>query len=170
MKTKTQPSDPASRKPAAANAGRVRPPLVYLISLVAGIIIQLIKPLPLLSGFLPRRLTAAFGGMLIVTAVSLFLWAVRTFRRAGTPIPGNKPTTVIVRTGPYRFSRNPIYLAFSLFEIGIAICANSLWLLATLAGAMLLMNQVVIRREERYLEQKFGEQYLDYKATVRRWL
>jgi protein-S-isoprenylcysteine O-methyltransferase Ste14 len=77
---------------------------------------------------------------------------------------------VIVRTGPYRFSRNPIYLAFSLFQLGIAIWINSLWLLATLVGAVALIHSIVIRREEQYLEQRFGAEYLDYKASVRRWL
>jgi protein-S-isoprenylcysteine O-methyltransferase Ste14 len=72
--------------------------------------------------------------------------------------------------GPYRFSRNPIYLAFSLFQLGIAIWVNSAWLLATLVGAVALIHSVVIPKEEQYLEGKFGEQYLDYKASVRRWL
>jgi protein-S-isoprenylcysteine O-methyltransferase Ste14 len=85
-------------------------------------------------------------------------------------VPGGKPTTVIVRTGPYRFSRNPIYLAFSVFQLAIAVWVNSVWLLATLVGAMALIHYVVIRREEQYLEWKFGAQYLDYKASVRRWL
>jgi protein-S-isoprenylcysteine O-methyltransferase Ste14 len=77
---------------------------------------------------------------------------------------------VIVRTGPYRFSRNPIYLAFSLLQLGIAIWVNSVWLLATLVGAVALIHSIVIQREEHYLERKFGAGYLDYKASVRRWL
>jgi protein-S-isoprenylcysteine O-methyltransferase Ste14 len=107
---------------------------------------------------------------LVVVAVALFAYAVTTFRSAGTPVPARKPTTVIVRTGPYRFSRNPIYLAFSLFQFGVAIWVNSVWLLATLVGAVALVHYVVIRREEQYLERRFGTQYLDYKARVRRWL
>jgi protein-S-isoprenylcysteine O-methyltransferase Ste14 len=75
-----------------------------------------------------------------------------------------------VRTGPFRYSRNPIYLAFSLLHLGIAIWLNSLWLLATLVVAVALMDFVVIRKEERYLERRFGAEYLDYKASVRRWL
>jgi protein-S-isoprenylcysteine O-methyltransferase Ste14 len=77
---------------------------------------------------------------------------------------------IIVRTGPYRLSRNPIYLAFSLLQLGIAIWVNSVWLLMTLAGAVALMHCVVIPKEEQYLERKFGAQYMDYKASVRRWL
>lgn len=148
------------------NLGLVRPPLVYLISLVVGALIQLAAPLP----FLPRTLALPLGASLVVVAIGLFSYSVAKFRAAGTPVPARKPTTVIVRTGPYRFSRNPIYLAFSLLQLGIAIWANSLWLLATLVGAVALIHYVVIQREEQYLERRFGAQYLDYKASVRRWL
>jgi protein-S-isoprenylcysteine O-methyltransferase Ste14 len=110
------------------------------------------------------------GVPLVVVAITLFSYSVAKFRAVGTPVPARKPTTVIVRTGPYRFSRNPIYLAFSVLQLGIAIWFNSGWLLATLVGAVALINFVVIPREERYLERKFGAQYLDYKASVRRWL
>ena len=110
------------------------------------------------------------GVPLVAVAIALFSYSVAKFRAAGTPVPARKPTTVIVRTGPYRFSRNPIYLAFSVFQLGIAIWANSVWLLATLVGAVALIHYLVIRREEQYLERKFGAQYLDYKASVRRWL
>jgi protein-S-isoprenylcysteine O-methyltransferase Ste14 len=107
---------------------------------------------------------------LVVVAVVVFAYAIRTFHKAGTPAPGNKPTTVMVRTGPYRFSRNPIYLAFSIFQLGVASCVNSVWLIATLMVAIGLMVAVVIPREERYLESRFGADYLDYKRSVRRWL
>jgi len=123
-------------------------------------------PLP----FLPGTLAVPLGVPLVAVAIALFSYSVAKFRAAGTPVPARKPTTVIVRTGPYRFSRNPIYLAFSVFQLGIAIWANSVWLLATLVGAVALVHYVVIRREEQYLERKFGAQYLDYKASVRRWL
>ena len=146
--------------------GFVRPPLVYLISIAMGALIQLAAPLP----FLPRTLALPLGASLVVLALGLFAYSVAKFRAAGTPVPARKPTTAIVRTGSYRFSRNPIYLAFSLLQLGIAAWANSLWLLATLAGAVALIHFVVIPREEQYLERRFGAQYLDYKASVRRWL
>jgi protein-S-isoprenylcysteine O-methyltransferase Ste14 len=149
-----------------ANLGLVRPPLVYLTSLVTGALIHLATPFPLL----PRSLAAPLGAFLVVAAIALFSYSVAKFRAAGTPVPARKPTSMVVRTGPYRFSRNPIYLAFSLFQLGIAIWVNSVWLLATLVGAVALMHYFVIRREEEYLERRFGAQYLDYKASVRRWL
>jgi len=128
---------------------------VYLISLGIGALIQLATPLP----FLPRTLAVPLGGSLVVIAIGLFAYSVGKFRAAGTPVPARKPTTVIVRTGPYRFSRNPIYLAFSLLHLGIAIWLNSLWLVATLIASVAVMAWIVIPREERYLEGRFGAEY-----------
>ena len=166
MATRPQSCGPPSAAQDVANLGVVRPPLVYLISLVSGAGIQLATPFPFLAG----ELAVPLGAPLVVVAIALFAYSVTTFRAAGTPVPARKPTTVIVRTGPYRFSRNPIYQAFSLLQLGIAIWVNSVWLLATLVGAVALIHYFVIRREEQYLERRFGAQYLDYKASVRRWL
>ena len=77
---------------------------------------------------------------------------------------------VNIRTGPYAFSRNPIYLAFTLFQLGLAAWVNSLGLLVTLLPALALMMLVVVPREERYLEARFPAEYLPYKRAVRRWL
>src|SRR5215510_13478110 len=159
-------SGPQNAAQEVANLGLVRPPLVYLISLAAGAVIQIAMPLP----FLPGMLAVPLAAPLIVLAIALVSYSIAKFRAAGTPVPARKPTTVIVRTGPYRFSRNPIYLAFSLLQLGISIWVNSLWLLATLVGAVALMHFVVIPREEQYLERRFGAQYVEYKASVRRWL
>jgi protein-S-isoprenylcysteine O-methyltransferase Ste14 len=166
MTTSPQHDGSSDGTPAVANLGLVRPPLVYLSSVVAGTVLDVVWPLP----FLPLTLALPVGSSLVVIAMALFSYSVRQLRAAGTPVPGNRPTTVIVRTGPYRFGRNPIYLAFSLLHLGIAIWVNSLWLIATLIAAVALMALVVIPREERYLEGKFGAEYLDYKAAVRRWL
>src|SRR5438093_7611010 len=166
MATIPQCFGPPSAAQDVANLGVVRPRLLYLISLVTGARTQLATPFP----FLPGTLAVPLGAPLVVVAIALFAYSVTTFRAAGTPVPARKPTTVIVRTGPYRFSRNPIYLAFSLLQLGISIWVNSVWLRATLAGAVALIHYVVIRREEQYLERRFGAQYLDYKASVRRWL
>jgi protein-S-isoprenylcysteine O-methyltransferase Ste14 len=119
---------------------------------------------------LAASVAVPIGGMLVLIAVALFITSVRTFRKAGTPVPGNRPTTTIVRTGPYRFSRNPVYLAFTMFHLGLAVWVNSLALLLTLLPALALMALVVIPREERYLKARFPLEYLPYKAAVRRWL
>jgi protein-S-isoprenylcysteine O-methyltransferase Ste14 len=152
--------------PEAANLGIARPPLVYLGSIALGVILHFAWPISLL----PRGVSPRFGALMIMLAIGLFLFAVRTFRAAGTPVPGNRPTTTIVRTGPYRFSRNPIYLAFSLFQLGIALWVNSLWLVVTLLPAVAVMALVVIPKEERYLEARFPSEYPPYKTSVRRWL
>jgi protein-S-isoprenylcysteine O-methyltransferase Ste14 len=148
-----------------ANLGLVRPPLVYLASIVIGSMLEFAWRLP----FLPHFLAAPLGAFFVVAAVALFAGSVGKLRLAGTPVPGNKPTTVIVRSGPYRLSRNPIYLAFSLLHLGIAIWVNSLWLVATLLASVAVMAYAVIPREEQYLERRFGAEYLDYKNSVRRW-
>jgi len=149
----------------AANLGIARPPLVYLGSIVLGVILHFARPISLL----PWVVSPLFGALVALLAIGLFVFAVRTFRAAGTPVPGNLPTTTIVRAGPYRFSRNPIYLAFSLLQLGIALWVNSLWLVITLLAAVVVMSFVVIPKEERYLEARFPSEYPPYKASVRRW-
>jgi protein-S-isoprenylcysteine O-methyltransferase Ste14 len=156
----------AGMVPEVANLGIVRPPLVYLSAIALGLVLHFALPVRLVS----RAVSVPLGGTAVLVAVALFLSAVRTFRTAGTPVPGNRPTTTIVRTGPYRCSRNPIYLSFSLLQLGVAVWVNSLWLLVTLMPAVGLMSLVVIPREERYLETRFPSDYLPYKAAVRRWL
>ena len=149
-----------------ANAGPLRPPLVYLGSISLGLLAHLVWPVELL----PASVSAPIGVVVVLVAGALFVSATRTFRKADTPVPGNRPTTAIVRTGPYRFSRNPVYLAFTLFQIGLAAWVNSLGLLLALLPALAVMVLVVIPREERYLETRFPVEYLPYKRAVRRWL
>jgi protein-S-isoprenylcysteine O-methyltransferase Ste14 len=149
-----------------ANVGLIRPPFVYLGAIVVGLLIHWLRPMQ----WLPPSIEVPIGVVLVVAAIALFISAVRTFRNAGTPVPGDLPTTAIVRAGPYRFSRNPIYLAFTLFQVGIAAWVNSFAVLLMVLPALALMVLVVIPREERYLEARFPSEYLAYKREVRRWL
>lgn len=149
-----------------ANLGLARPPLVYASSMAIGSLLHLAWPMQIA----PRALEAPLGVGLILAAIALFIAAVRTMNAAGTPVPGNRPTTAIVRGGPYRFTRNPIYIAFTLLQLGIAIWVNSLALLLLLVPAFAIMALVVVPREERYLEARFPAEYPPYKASVRRWL
>ena len=151
--------------PVAANLGLARPPAIYLIAILVGLVLHFAWPIR----FIPN-LARPFGVLVVVFAATLFIWSIRTFRAAGTPVPGNQPTTTIVKVGPYCLSRNPIYLAFSLFQTGLALGVNDAWLLVTLLPAIFVMAFVVIPREERYLEACFGDEYERYKASVRRWL
>lgn len=149
-----------------ANLGLARPPLIYLGSIGLGLLVHWFWPAPLL----PASAGAPVGITVVLAAGALFVSAVRTLRKAGTPVPGNRPTTVVVDRGPYGFSRNPIYLAFTLFQAGLAAWINSLGLLLALLPALAIMIRVVIPREERYLEAKFPSEYPAYKRQVRRWL
>jgi protein-S-isoprenylcysteine O-methyltransferase Ste14 len=96
--------------------------------------------------------------------------AILAFRRAGTSPNPWRPTTAMVTGGPYRLSRNPMYLGFTLLYLGAACWANSLWLLLFLPVILALMQQLVILREERYLERRFGAEYVGYRNRVRRWI
>ena len=91
-------------------------------------------------------------------------------RRAGTNVNPRDPTTAIVVEGPFRFSRNPLYLSLILAYLGITLLVNALWPLLLLPPLLVVLHWGVIAREERYLEAKFGESYRVYKARVRRWL
>lgn len=141
-----------------------RPPVVFLTAIVVGIALNRVWPLP----FVPPMLWP-LGAVLVVGAVSLFLLSFLEFRAAGTSVRRDLPTTAIVRTGPYRFSRNPIYVSFILLLIGLSIWLNNLWLLVTLVPPVVFIAAVVIPREERFLEGKFPE-YASYRAAVRRWI
>ena len=143
-----------------------RPPLIYLCSIFIGLALQFVWPLKVL----PAPLEAMLGGSLMLVAIVLFTLSVRQFVAAGTAVQTHRPTTTILRTGPYRFSRNPIYVSFTLLYIGIAVWVNSAWLLGMLIPTLIVISYGVIAREERYLAQKFGEEYLRYKASARRWL
>jgi protein-S-isoprenylcysteine O-methyltransferase Ste14 len=145
--------------------GLLRPPLVLLAAITLGVVANSIWPLP----FIPSALVLA-GPVILFAAVLLFVLSLREFRAAGTSVRGTERTTTIVRTGPYRFSRNPVYLAFVLFLLGLALWLNNLWLLVALAAFGSFISIMVIPREEQFLERNFQAQYSEYKATVRRWL
>jgi protein-S-isoprenylcysteine O-methyltransferase Ste14 len=143
----------------------VRPPLVYLSAILLGFAFQRLWPVAVV----PQSARAPLGIPLVAVALILFVWAVSEFRRAGTGLRVREPATTVVRTGPYAFSRNPIYLAYTVLQGGVGIWAGNAWLLGLLVPAVALIISQVIAREERYLERKFGMDYLKYKASVRRW-
>ena len=92
------------------------------------------------------------------------------FARKGTAVEPWKPTTAIVTTGPYRLTRNPAYVGMALVYAGVALMSDALWVLAPLPIVIAIVDRGVIAREERYLERKFGPEYVDYKTRVRRWV
>jgi protein-S-isoprenylcysteine O-methyltransferase Ste14 len=145
----------------------VRPPIAWALAVLAGIALNWLLPLP----FFPAAASASWlGAMVFILALALVAWAIITMTRAGSNVPTNLPSTTIVETGPYRFTRNPIYLGMVLGLIGLAIAFNGFWLLMTLVPFALVIRYGVIAREEAYLERKFGDVYRRYRARVRRWL
>ena len=145
----------------------IRPPLAWGLAVIAGLALNWLVPLP----FLPADLPAGWlGGMVFVLALALFAWAIVTMTRAGSNVPTNRPTTTIVEAGPYRVTRNPIYLGMFLGLIGLAIAFDNLWLLMVLVPFALVIRYGVVAREEAYLERKFGDIYRSYRSRVRRWL
>jgi protein-S-isoprenylcysteine O-methyltransferase Ste14 len=144
----------------------LRPPLLCAAAIVTGLVLDLVWPL----SFMARPGRRPIGVVLSMAGIALFVAAIRAFTAAGTPVPGNRSTTAIVRSGPYRFSRNPIYLAFAVIQFGVAVAFGSWWLLLTLALSIGWIATSVVPREERYLEARFGSIYSAYKSSVRRWL
>lgn len=146
---------------------RIRPPIAWTVAVLAGLALNWLLPLP----FVPAAVPAGWlGATVFALALALFAWAIATITRAGSNVPTNLPTTTIVDTGPYRFTRNPIYLGMVLGLIGLAIALNSLWLLLALVPFVLVIRYAVITREEAYLQRKFGDVYRRYSVRVRRWL
>ena len=145
----------------------IRPPIAWAVAVLAGLALQWIVPLP----FLPAAVPAGWvGGAVFAMALTLVAWAVATITRAGSNVPTNMPTTTIVDTGPYRFTRNPIYLGMFLGLVGLDIGFDSLWLLVALVPFALVIRYGVVAREEAYLERKFGDAYRRYRSRGRRWL
>ncbi len=151
----------------ADNPGVVAPPpLIYAGTLVAGLLLNRLRP----TGFLPRGLSRSLGLPLTIGGLLLGFWGLREMRRAETNVDPYKPTTAIVDAGPYQFTRNPLYVGMTLMYCGISALSNALAPILLLPGVLAVMQRGVIEREERYLERKFGDEYLSYKARVRRWV
>lgn len=142
------------------------PPLIYLMFMLVAYVLNFIHPMGLgLSFWLNSSgVVVTLLGLAMVAMVS------RSFRRAETPIQPWKPTTKMVFTGVYAYSRNPAYVGFCFVLVGLGIALNSLWVFLSFVPSAILVYHVAIRKEEAYLEEKFGEEYLQYKRKVRRWL
>ena len=145
---------------------RVPPPLIYLLALLFGLLLDRRMHVP----FLPRGVARLLGWPLVGGAMALAAWFARTMRGADTTMHVNKPVSSLVQEGPFRYSRNPGYLSLTMLYAGIAVLRNALWVILPLPLVLYVIQREVIEREERYLERTFGEEYLAYKASVRRWV
>ena len=145
---------------------RVPPPLIYLLPLAAGLVLDRRLHLP----FLPRGVARGLGLVLLGGGAALNAWSLLRIRKADVPIRTDKPVPRLTTEGPFGYSRNPSYLALALIYAAIASLRNSLWAILLLPFVVYVIQREVIGREERYLERAFGEEYLAYKARVRRWV
>lgn len=142
------------------------PPLILAAILAIGLLLDFLWP----AAFAPSVYAFPVGLSLIFAAIALAVLAVLAMARAQTSPDIRKPTKKIVTSGVFAWTRNPIYLSMVLISLGVAFSVNSLWLLALTAPLAAILQKGVIEAEESYLEQKFGQTYLRYKASVRRWL
>lgn len=143
------------------------PPLLVLALSIIGLGLQCFFPLSIQLNFRPYWLIV--GIILIVFSGLLAFWARTIMRTQKTPITFNKPTVVILTTGPFTYTRNPLYLSLVILYTGIGIVINSKWFIPLLIVLLFYLHNVILR-EEKYLEQSFGNEYLRYKNTVRRWV
>lgn len=143
------------------------PPLVYVAAFTVGLLAGRFWPLPLGIG---ESLASPLGSVLVAAGLALAFWGMFTFARHRTAVFPNRPATTVVRDGPYRFSRNPMYLGLAVAYIGGAVLLDTVWPLVFLPIAVLAINAFIITREEQYLAREFGEEYTDFRKSVRRWI
>ncbi len=142
------------------------PPLIFLSGLLLGGLISWFFPF----AFLPKNLATIGGIALAVAGLTIIVTTIVQMRRAKTNVEPWKPTTAILDDGLYAVSRNPIYAAMCLIYLGVTFLFNSFWFLPPLVLVLLIVHHGVITREEKYLTRKFGDEYLNYKNRVRRWV
>jgi protein-S-isoprenylcysteine O-methyltransferase Ste14 len=144
----------------------IAPPLLFVLPILASVAVELFFP----TSFTRGSVRWIAGVLLFVLGLSLNIIGFVTQKRAGTdPIPFH-PSTRIVTHGLYRFTRNPMYIGFAFWTLGLAVMVDSVWMLMAVPLGLILTDLLVVRREEAYLERKFGEEYLEYKRRVRRWI
>jgi protein-S-isoprenylcysteine O-methyltransferase Ste14 len=149
-------------------AVKIPPPLIFFACLGAGVFLDYLFPFPVAR--CTRAVRMAAGSSLIVVSSLIALSAFRAMISNKTPFNPAKSTVRIVRKGAYRFSRNPMYLALLLLLGGIAVLLCSIWLVLALIILFVLLVWLAIGPEEKYLSDKFGDDYLNYKTSVRRWI
>ncbi len=143
----------------------VPPPLLYAAGALTGLALERVRPLPR-----PPLGARRIGSTLALLGVALPASGAALFRRGRTSVLPVRPTTALVTSGPYRLTRNPMYVGFGLIHAGLALRRRSTWALLMLGPVLVAVDRVVVQREERYLERTFGAEYRSYAQRVRRWL
>jgi protein-S-isoprenylcysteine O-methyltransferase Ste14 len=160
----------ASETESKQGGARVRfpPPLVFLAGIGVGVALQrLVAPLRL---GLAAPVRVALGVAIAVAGGSLLVWASSLFKRTGQDPRPWLPSPSMIAQGPYRFTRNPMYLGMTLIQIAVGIFIDDLWVCLFAGAALLVVHFIAVRPEEAYLGEKFGEDYARYRASVRRYL
>jgi protein-S-isoprenylcysteine O-methyltransferase Ste14 len=156
--------------PQAERGARVRfpPPLVYLLSIAVGLVVQY-AALSLRLG-LPIAARIAAGAVVTVAGLALVASAFGLFRKSGQDPAPWKPTPSLVFEGPYRFTRNPMYVGMTAVQVGVGLIADSVWVVGLAAVSLLIVHVIAVLPEEKYLTEKFGAPYEQYLRRVRRYL
>ena len=143
------------------------PPLIWALGAVISVLVHFfVIQVPMMNSY---RICLICGIVLVILAPTLALSALVTFKKAGTNVNPSEPALTIVRGGPFRFTRNPMYLALCLLQVALGFFLNDWITLLFVVPLALILHYGVILREERYLTAKFGEPYLQLKRDVRRW-
>jgi len=158
-------SEPARQDPHGPGV-RVHPPLIYGASILCGIGIDHLQPLEMPLGLHGPLYT----GILLVLVALLSGLCMYEFHKAGTDVRPDRPDSALITSGPYCYSRNPLYIGLTLVQVATAVWFNNAWILALTAASVTVVSRYAIRREERHLEGVFGDAYRDYCRRVRRWL
>jgi protein-S-isoprenylcysteine O-methyltransferase Ste14 len=145
---------------------RVHPPVIYGISILSGIVLNNYWPLTLPYGIHGHL----YGSIIIAIAILIAGFSILKFHRASTDVRPDKPDTALITSGPYRYTRNPLYIVLTLTQVTVALWFNNAWVLILVIPSIIAITHYAIIREECYLEKTFGQDYLDYKLRVRRWL
>lgn len=146
-------------------AVRFPPPLIFIICMLLGYGLHYVWPLPIMGSVILTYV----GGTLVLLSLMCVFYLSRVFSRVKTNIEPWKPTSAIISTGLYAYSRNPIYVAFAIISIGIGLMVNNGWVVMSFLPATMAVYVVAIKKEEAYLEKMFAQEYLNYKNKVRRW-
>jgi protein-S-isoprenylcysteine O-methyltransferase Ste14 len=147
----------------------VPPPLFFVAGWIVAWLLHRRLPFEI-DGAGPTPLQAILGALLLGAGLALMGWGILTFRRSETPVVPVQPARLVVVGGPYRFTRNPMYLGITVGYLGLAVLLNRAWPVVVLPLVLLVLSAVVIEREERHLRTRFGPAYDAYCARVRRWI
>jgi protein-S-isoprenylcysteine O-methyltransferase Ste14 len=142
------------------------PPVIYFVVFVVGIGLGYMWPTSIMTQFWGQTI----GIALLMISMPIMPSVLIRFKRAGTTFDVRKSATTLITDGPYKYSRNPTYISLTLLYLGLGVFLNNMWVLMLVVPLLLIINFWIIRNEEHYLAEKFGEEYQSYRSKVRRWL